>query len=324
LLATKNLKQAWEEGQGNSADINLALISLLKAMEIKAFPVVLSTQSNGMLPLSHPSLTDLNYVIAMAEVEDQTYLMDATDPLSSINMLPVRCLNDKGHIIDPNKSGVISLTAPNGFTTYTKASLKLMADGTFEGLARQEDSGYAGMLKRSQFVAEDDSLSVIEKIEKKFPGVNIKSQSFTNLKAPHESLIDSLEVTVNGQTDLIGDMLTFSPLLIFKTEDNPLKLERREYPIEFSYPSREVVMCSIEIPDGYEIESMPNPLRLAMEDMGMQLTFSVALNGNTIQAYSDFKINRLLFLPAEYEDVKQTFAYLLNKHSEKVVLKKTN
>jgi hypothetical protein len=324
LLATKNLKQAWEEGQGNSADINLALISLLKAMEIKAFPVVLSTQSNGMLPLSHPSLTDLNYVIAMAEVEDQTYLMDATDPLSSINMLPVRCLNDKGHIIDPMKSGEINLTTPNSFTTYTQASLKLKADGIFEGLARQEDSGYAGMLKRKQFVAEDDSLSVIEKLEKEFPGIKIKSQSFTNLNTTQESLIDSFEITMNGQTDLIGDMLTFSPLVVFRTEDNPLKLENREYPIEFSYPSRELIMCSIEIPDGYEIESMPDPIRLAMEDMGMQLTFSVAQNGNVLQAFSDFRINRLLFLPAEYESVKSTFAFLLNKHSEKVVLKKTN
>lgn len=324
LLATKNLKQAWEGGQGNSADINLALISLLKAMEIKAYPVVLSTQSNGMLPLSHPSLTDLNYVIAMAEVDNQTYLMDATDPWSTINLLPVRCLNDKGHIIDPVKSGEINLTTPNSFTTYTQASLKLKADGIFEGLARQEDSGYAAMLKRKQFVAEDDSLSVIEKLEKEFPGIKIKSQSFTNLNTAHESLIDSFEITMNGQTDLIGDMLTFSPLVVFRTEDNPLKLENREYPIEFSYPSRELIMCSIEIPDGYEIESMPEPIRVAMEDMGMQLTFSVAQNGNVLQAFSDFRINRLLFLPAEYESVKSTFAFLLNKHSEKVVLKKTN
>lgn len=322
LLVTKSLKQVWEEGQGNSADINLALVSLLKAMELNAFPVVLSTQSNGILPLSHPSLTDLNYVIAMAEVDNKTYLMDATDPLSAVNLLPVRCLNDKGHIIDPVKSGEINLTTPNSYTSYTQAHLKLNADGTFDGLARQEDSGYAAMLKRKQFVSEDDSLTVIEKLEKKFPGISIKNQSFTNLNATQESLIDSFEISLNGQTDLIGDMLTFSPLLVFRTEDNPLKLENREYPIEFSYPSRELIMCSIEIPEGYVLESMPDPVRVSTEDMGIQLTFSVAQNGNTLQAYSDFKINRLLFLPAEYESVKNTFAYMLNKHSEKVVLKK--
>ena len=123
-MVTKSRKQVWEEGQGNSADINLALVSLLKAMELNAFPVVLSTQSNGILPLSHPSLTDLNYVIAMAEVDNKTYLMDATDPLSAVNLLPVRCLNDKGHIIDPVKSGEINLTTPNSYTSYTQANLK--------------------------------------------------------------------------------------------------------------------------------------------------------------------------------------------------------
>ena len=82
-------------------------------------------------------------------------------------------------------------------------------------------------------MSEDDSLTVIEKLEKKFPGISIKNQSFTNLNATQESLIDSFEISLNGQTDLIGDMLTFSPLLVFRTEDNPLKLENREYPIEF-------------------------------------------------------------------------------------------
>ncbi len=324
IFAKRSLKQSWEAGNGNSADINLALVSMLRTMGISAFPVVLSTQANGILPLSHPSLTDLNYVIAMAEVDNQTYLMDATDPLSALNLLPERCLNDKGHIIDPNRSGEISLATPNSYATYTQAILRMNEDGTFEGVARREDSGYAGMLKRRQFVTEKDSVSVIEMLEKRYPGIKIKSQSFTNLKAPQESLIDSLEMTLNGQTDVMGTMLTFSPLLVFKTEDNPLKLENREYPIEFSYPSREVIMCSIEIPEGYEIESIPDPLRVALEDRGIQFTFSVALNGNTLQAFSDFRVNKLQFLPTEYEGVKHTFAILLNKHNEKVVLKKIN
>jgi hypothetical protein len=258
----------------------------------------------------------------MVELENQNYLMDATDPLSAINLLPERCLNGKGHIIDPNRFGEISLNTPNSYTTYTQATLKMNEDGTFEGLATQEDSGHAGMLRRKQLGAEDDSLSIIEKLEKEHPGIKIKSQSFTNLETPHESLIDSLELTVTGHTDMIGQVVAFSPLLAFKTDENPLKLDNRAYPIEFSYPHRELIMCSIEIPEGYEIESIPESIRVALEDQSIQLTFSVALNGNTIQAFSDFRINRLLFLPADYEGVKSTFAYLVNKHNEKVVLKK--
>ncbi|GAO29536.1 hypothetical protein JCM15548_11734 [Geofilum rubicundum JCM 15548] len=197
-------------------------------------------------------------------------------------------------------------------------------DGTFEGLAKQENSGYAAMAKRKRYTSEDDSLSVIEKLEKEYPGIKIKRQTFTNLEIPHQSLIDSLELTITGHTDRLGQVVAFSPLLAFKTYENPLKLDNREYPIEFSYPRRHMVISSIEIPEGYEIESIPESIRVAMEDQSMQLTFSVALNGNTIQTYSDFRINRLLFLPAEYKGVKDTYAYLLNKHSEKVVLKKIN
>lgn len=322
LFADKNLKKTWDEGGGNSADINLCLIALLKEMGVAAYPVVLSTQSNGMLPLTHPSISDLNYVLAMTEADNSLLLMDATDTEVYPNFLPERCLNGRGQIIAPDRFGQVDIAATQPHMTYIKSTLQMKADGSFEGLTELSESGYAGLERRHQHSQGNDSLTFIQQLEKEFPGVSITNHTLSNLENKQSTLIDSMEVVIENQTDLIGDMLVFSPLLAFKTFEHPFKLEKRDYPIEFSYPIRQAVLCTIEIPEGYRIESLPEATRVAMPNRDMELTFSISTAGNTIQVISDLKVNKQMFLPAEYEAVKETFSYLINKHNEKVVLKK--
>lgn len=320
LFASNSLKKTWEEGGGNSADINLCLIALLRNMGFSAYPVVLSTQRNGVLPLTHPSITDLNYVIAMVEANNKIILMDASSPTSYLNRLPERCLNGKGQIIDASRFGSIDIKSNAPHFTNIKMNLKMQNNGSFNGMVELKKYNYARMDDIIQ--NQNDSLYFVKQLEKKYPGLKISKHSIHNLKKLDSELIDSMQVTIEGWTDVMGGMMVFSPLLTFKISDNPFKLENRDYPIEFSYPMHHRVICQIEIPEGYVIESLPNPIKVAMPDDDIELNYTIRSNKNIIQITSDFKINKLLFLPVEYEAVKETFSYLINKHNEKVVIKR--
>ncbi|WP_088653968.1 DUF3857 domain-containing protein [Geofilum rhodophaeum] len=322
LFTESPLKKVWEDGQGNSAELNLSLVALLKRLDVAAYPVVLSTQNNGILPLTHPSISDLNYVIAMTEEDNTLLLMDATEPNSYPNLLPERCLNGNGQIISDSRFGEVEIAATQAHQTYIKTSLELKDDGTFEGTVELNEAGYAALERRKQYYQEDDSLLFTQQLEKDFSGLSITHHSTSNLENKQDPLIDSMLVVIKDQCDLMGDMLAFSPLLAFKTNENPFKLDQRDYPIEFSFPLRQTILCSIKIPEDYQIESLPDPIRAAMPNKDMEVTFTTSAIGNIIQVVSDFKINKSMFLPAEYEAVKNTFSFLINKHNEKVVLKK--
>lgn len=322
LLASNSLRKTWDEGGGNSADINLCLIALLKNIGLSAYPVVLSTQSNGILPFTHPSITDLNYVIAMVEVDNNIILMDATSPASYLNLLPERCLNGKGQIISGSRFGEVDIKAITSHFTNTRIFLKMLDDGSFEGVVELKKYDYARMDNPNLYKEQTDSLYFVNQLEKKFSGLKISNHSIHNLDKLNAELIDSIDVTIEGWTDVMGDIMAFSPLLTFKTSNNPFKLENRDYPIEFSYPMRNRVICQIEIPEGYAIESLPTPIRAAMPDNDIEFIYNASSNNRIIQVISDFKINKELFLPVEYEAVKESFSYLINKHNEKVVLKK--
>ena len=102
--ASASLNRIYETGSGNAAGINLLLVCLLKESGIDAAPVILSTRDNGIIHPSHASLSRINYVVACAMIDGKTFLMDATEPYSVVNLLPPRCLNGDGRLVD-EKSG---------------------------------------------------------------------------------------------------------------------------------------------------------------------------------------------------------------------------
>ncbi len=80
---------------------------------------------------------------------------------------------------------------------------------------------------------------------------------------------------------------------------------------------------SYTLPEGFAVESLPAAQRLVSEDKSFQFTYSISNLGNTIQVVHDFSINKTMFLPDEYDMLKTLYASILNKHNEKIVLKRT-
>ena len=97
LSLDKTLKRAYEEGSGNVAVINLMLTSILRMAGLRANPVLVSTQSNG-IPF-FPTRNGFNYLITAVSIGNETILLDASEFYSFPNLLPKRALNWRGRLI---------------------------------------------------------------------------------------------------------------------------------------------------------------------------------------------------------------------------------
>ncbi len=91
LFASQSFGKLLEKKVGSSAEINLLLTAMLKEAGIDANPVILSTRGHGRVNPYYPSLTKFNYTIAHAKLGDKEYLLDATEPMGTLNVLPTRC-----------------------------------------------------------------------------------------------------------------------------------------------------------------------------------------------------------------------------------------
>jgi Domain of Unknown Function with PDB structure (DUF3857) len=95
IYSKSDFNEVFKTKSGNVGEINLMLVGLLKAAFLEANPVVLSVTDK----LYFPSIDNLNYVIAGVKIDNELYLLDATDKLSEPNILPHRCLNGSGYLI---------------------------------------------------------------------------------------------------------------------------------------------------------------------------------------------------------------------------------
>lgn len=94
------VKDAFEAKKGNAAEINISLINLLNAAGIKCDMMLMATRNKGLPKKTHPVMNDFNYLVAKVDIGGESYLLDATDKKLPFGMLPYRCLNYYGRVMD--------------------------------------------------------------------------------------------------------------------------------------------------------------------------------------------------------------------------------
>ena len=74
---------------------------MLKEAGLEANPVILSTRNNGYVgSITFPNISKFDYVIGHVKIGEKEYLLDATEPYGMPNILPVRCLNGEGLLVN--------------------------------------------------------------------------------------------------------------------------------------------------------------------------------------------------------------------------------
>jgi hypothetical protein len=314
------VRKAYQNKTGNVAEINLMLTSMLRYAGLDANPVILSTRGNGISLF--PSRTAFDYVIAGVQVKDQIVLLDATSKYSQPNILPIRDLNWFGRLIRKDETSTqIDLMPTFNSKEVINLMAEIKADGEITGKARDQYLDYNAYVYRDNYNGFTN-LSRIERIEKNYPGVEISELEVLNSSDLTKPIIENYSFSSTNHVEIIGDKMYFSPLLHFAMTENPFKQENRFYPIDFVYPHQDKFSISIKIPDGYAVETLPASKAIGMFDNKAVYKYTISNTGNQIQLMYVFDVNTAIIGSGDYEEVKAFYKDMVEKNTEKVVLKK--
>jgi hypothetical protein len=315
------LSPVYKKGIGNSADLNFMLLQLLNKIDIEAYPVVLSTRKNGLLNPFYPSKEKLNYCIVCALVDDKEYLMDATASLMPFGMLPVRCLNEQGRLVNKQSGKWIPIKPDKKDKETIYYELSLSNDLQLSGKLSYNRYDYAAYDFRNDQKDFSGEEEYIIDLEERFPGLTVKEMNISNLDEIEQPITDTYTVSIKNQVEQINDMLLINPFLFETREDNPFKLEKRNYPVDFVYQRQKQLITKISIPEGYTVSEVPQPIRINMPGKSAAVQIMYQVNGNAITMMYKFNINKTLFLPEEYANLKTLYAEIIKKHAEPIILK---
>ncbi|REG96324.1 DUF3857 domain-containing protein [Flavobacterium aquicola] len=317
----KGVKQAYMDKTGNVAEINFILISMLKLAGFDASPVLVSTKEHGM-PV-FPNRTGFNYVIAGVNIDGNQLLFDATHKYTAQNILPLNVLNWKGRLIKKEgTSQEIELEPKQSSNKFYTLMVKLDKAGGIEGKYRSQLTQYEAYNFRYRY-AEMNTDSYLEKVENDFNGIKIQGFTIDNKKTNFaDPVVQTFTFMTTNQCDIIGDKIYMNPMLFFTESKNPFVQEKREMPIYFGYPKSERYNISYEIPEGYTVESLPKPIKIATE--GKELSFSIkaVFDQNKIQILVTKEINMTMVSADFYESIKDFYQKAIDKQNEKIVLKR--
>ncbi len=314
------VRQAFKNKTGNVAEINLMLTAMLRYAGINANPVLVSTRSNGVA--FFPNRSAYNYVIAAVEVNDGLILLDATEKYSLPNVLPLRDLNWFGRLIRKDGTSTTVNLVPKSFSNENINMLaNLSANGEINGKVRRDltDQNALSFRQKNVGTNKDNYLEILENENNK---IEISDYVIENEMTLSKPIVEKYAFKSTNDVEIIGDKLYVSPLLFFTEKTNPFKQETREYPVDFGFPTQTKYNISLEIPEGYIIESLPKPINLSTENKLGSFKWNIVASGNKIQIAVTAEINEAIVAPDYYLIIKDFFQKMNEKQSEKIILKK--
>ncbi|MCX6286140.1 MAG: DUF3857 domain-containing protein [Bacteroidetes bacterium] len=321
LYPTDDLKKAFDDHAGNSADINLSLILLLRELGLDAVPVVLSTWNHGIILESMPTQRGLNYVIGLVRIDSVEYLLDATSSSLPYTMIPRRCLNGKGIVVSSGNIRWVPLLGSERDNDLLLANLKIDSIGAIQGRLEASKSGYSAVRSRENYFSSGEEENS-KLLKQKFKSWDIDKITYENM----DKLDQIMKIIYSlGSTDICqvnGDMIYMNVLAGMGQNSNPFNAEKRVYPVDFNCPLKDAYVFTYEIPAGYKIESLPEPVKFALPEQSASFKFVTAAKDNKIMVSSTLSITKTVFIISEYEFLRDFFARIVAKHAQQIVLKK--
>ncbi len=320
LHMSQTLKNVFKSRKGNVSDINLLLTAMLKYAGLEAYPVILSTTDHGYALENYPMITSFNYVVAQLKENGKEYFLDASHTGLGFGWMLPECYNGHARLVD-DMASPISLSADS--LKEKKLTVVFMTndkDGKLVGSIHHNPGYYESYSDRQKI--KEKGTEAFFKDKQKDLGADIQ------IKNPGIDSLDQLDIPIRVHYDFEmnphqADLLYVNPLFSESWKKNPFKAAQRYYPVEMPYTSDETYLLTMEVPESYEVDELPKQVVVKLDDQeSAYFEYRITYSASTISMRCRLKISKILFLPEQYESLREFFNMVVTKQNEQIVFKK--
>lgn len=313
ITQSQSFRKTLNEGKGTAADINLALTAAFRAKGLEAYPVILSLRGRGAIHPVYPNIKDFNYLISALIVDNRILLYDATEDLPS-GLIPARCLNYSGWLIAENGQ-FVNLRNKGSLKSITSIRID-MTDDSVRAQIISKDTEYAAVQIRNEFTEigaekmQEKILSGLKDWEVSGFGLENKKELFTTrfcLKQNREA----------------NQPLYLRPFLCGLPSEPLFKHDKRQAIIDFPHPILSIVMCRINLPEGYVAE-LPESETFKLEDKDALFSLMINQNPNELLLTAQCRLSTQTYDHTQYPELKVFWEKVADIAGKIVVIKKAN
>jgi hypothetical protein len=321
LYPNGNLAKTYSGGVGNSADLNMLLVDMLREAGIKADPLLLRSKSLGKIQKLLPEFSQFNHVIAFVEIDSTKLYLDATNKFLPMGAPAPNSLNYYGFRLAPGKGEWIDIIPISNANTSIVSKVSLSSEGVTMSKSQIQASDYEAVPLRVALNREESEKVVVEKEFSVDPSFSLGVCSSSNVEDPYSKLKINAEAISIAKSDMTS-VVYVNPFPVRIRTENPFKLKDRTYPICFSYPFSESVKVSFEIPEGYNVVEMPKSVEQRTEDGSLFFRLVVERIDKYIQFNGTLTVDKAEYSPEWYEAIKSIYGKSIDAYNSLIVLEK--
>lgn len=318
LFASEKKKDIQRVKSGNSADLNLMAVGLLKSAGLEAYPVILSTRGHGKIQTTYPFIDAFNYVIGAVRIDTSVYIIDCSEPLLNFAEIPYKCLNDICLMI--KEKDVEWLNVSSLQMSESRFDITLLPEPEVDSLKMgytHTTSYFKALEKRTEFKTDYEGLAtdLLGKDYKMYD--SIVCENLTDIEKPF-----ILNYKKEISLEKVENKIIIEPFAGIVMTENPLKQPTMKYPIDMTYKFSKTFSVDIIIPKGYHLVSKPE--NTVVNNKNIRIVYTVIeKDPEHINVVGLYQFKKDVYPATDYKDIKGYFDIIVSKFNEKIILEGT-
>lgn len=312
--------KTWETKTGNVADINLLLINLLNEAGVKTSPILFSTRDHGLVTPVYPSVNQFNTVMAYVQIKEKTFVLDATDKVTNVKLIPEKVVNTNGFIPEgENGKWKDVLSGKSKYKVMAAIQGEIDEAGNMKGNGLVNCYDYARVQRVKEWLLDNFKFKN-DYFVTHYPELKIEDITVNNVDA--DSLPLEQKVKFNAVLNSSGDYRYFNTNLFSDLEKNPFIAGTRVSDIDFGVHQEYTIFGNYTIPVGFTFDGIPDNISMTTPDKDIIFNRTVQVESNLLNIRMTLEFKRTFYTADTYPGFAAFYKKLFDKLNEQVVIKK--
>jgi hypothetical protein len=321
----RSIEDVWKHGYGSGPEITWLFLGLARAAGFEAYPVLVPSRSEYFFDPKLMNAYELNSSAVLVRLEGRDMYFAPGAEFTPYGLLPWEETGVPGLCLDKNQGRWVKTSMPEAQDSRIdrKASLRLIAEpGDLEGEVKVTFTGLQAQWIRMSERNEDDAARkkfLEEELKETIPveaEVDLTNHPDWNASSP--TLVAEFQLKIHGWTSAAGRRQLVAVGLFGKEEKHLFEHATRVNPIYFHFPFQLLDDVTVELPAGWQIDSVPSAQNLG----GKVINYTLAADSKTNTAHwtRQLTVDVLIMSPKYYGSLREFYEKVRSDDEQQIVV----
>jgi hypothetical protein len=324
IKENKDVEDLWKHQYGTGWDITWLFLALARAGGMEAYPCLVSGKSEYFFRKERVDGRELDANVVLVKLNGKDRYFDPGAAFTPFGLLPWMETGVDGLRLDKEGGAWIQTPLPpsNESKILRKADLKLTDEGDLEGKLTASFTGLESLWRRIDERNQDDTERkkfLEDEVKESIPAGSevelTKQPEWNNSESP---LTAEFRIKVPGWASGAGRRSLLPAALFSANEKHLFQHANRVWPVYFRFPYRATDDVSIQLPVGWQVESVPKDEDKDLK--GTEYSLKVEKSNGAVHIQRMLRSDLFMVPKDNYPVLRAFFQFVKSEDEQQVIL----